>query len=100
MRRPSIRCEGFLVDWVSLRHRTQGVAGVVYVACRFTDGVEDIAAMQALLNGWQQGPFVFVNSLDVYGWARPAPISEEHPLSATYTNYGRGKVMCERLVAG
>lgn len=56
--------------------------------------------MQALLNGWQQGPFVFVNSLDVYGWARPAPISEEHPLSATYTNYGRGKVMCERLVAG
>ena len=89
---------GDLADPDSLRRATQGVTGIVHAACTFTDAAVDIAAMQILLDGWQQGPFVFVSSLDVYGLAGPAPVSEEHPLSETYSDYGRGKVVCERLL--
>jgi nucleoside-diphosphate-sugar epimerase len=58
-----------------------------------------VVAMQALLDGWRTGPFVFVSSLDVYGLVGSAPVTEEDPLSETYGDYGRGKVICEGLLA-
>ncbi|HMN28010.1 MAG TPA: NAD(P)-dependent oxidoreductase [Caldilineaceae bacterium] len=89
---------GDLADLPSLRRAMTGVSGVVHAACTFTDSAVDIAAMQTLLAEWRTGPFVFISSLDVYGWAQATPIDEEHPLSETYSDYGRGKVVCERLL--
>ena len=89
---------GDLADPASLRRASDSVDGIIHTACTFTDSAVDIAAMQALLDGWRAGPFVFVSSLDVYGFVGDAPVTEEHPLSETYGDYGRGKVICERLL--
>jgi nucleoside-diphosphate-sugar epimerase len=90
---------GDLRDPESLERAARGTTGIVHAACTFTDSAVDIAAMQSLLAGWQSGPFVFISSLDVYGLAESSPITENTPLSETYTDYGRGKVVCERLLA-
>jgi nucleoside-diphosphate-sugar epimerase len=90
---------GDLGDLASLRRAVTGVSAIVHAACTFTDSAVDIAAMQTLLDGWQDGSFVFISSLDVYGFAQGRPITEEHPLSESYGDYGRGKVICERLLA-
>lgn len=44
---------GDLADPDSLRRACDGVAGIVHTACTFTDSNVDIAAMQALLDGWR-----------------------------------------------
>jgi nucleoside-diphosphate-sugar epimerase len=90
---------GDLRDPESLIRAARGTDGIIHAACTITDSTVDIAAMQALLAGWQTGPFVFISSLDVYGFAGPNPVTEDTPLSETYTDYGRGKVICERLLA-
>jgi nucleoside-diphosphate-sugar epimerase len=99
---PSERVEfavGDLRDPESLVRAIRGVSGIVHIACTFTDSTVDIAAMEALLTGWQTGPFVFISSLDVYGFAGPGLITEDTPVTESYTDYGRGKVVCERLLA-
>jgi nucleoside-diphosphate-sugar epimerase len=90
---------GDLRDPESLARAAQGTSGIVHAACTFTESAVDIAAMQALLAAWQTGPFVFISSLDVYGFAGPGLITEDTPLREDYTDYGRGKVVCERLLA-
>lgn len=90
---------GDLGDPDSLVRAARGTSGIVHAACTFTDSAVDIAAMECLLAGWLAGPFVFISSLDVYGFAGSGPITEDTPLSETYTDYGRGKVVCERLLA-
>ena len=47
---------GDLADPASLRRACDGVVGIVHTACTFTDSAVDIAAMRALLDGWQDGP--------------------------------------------
>ena len=89
---------GDLADPDSMRRAAKDVAGIVHAACTFTTSAVDIAAMQVLLDSWRQGPFVFISSLDVYGFADTMPITEEHQLSETYSDYGRSKVVCERLL--
>lgn len=89
---------GDLTDLDSLQRAMAGVTGVVHSACTFTDSRIDIAAMQALLEHWQAGPFIFISSLDVYGFAKTLPISEEHPLDESYGDYAQGKITCERLL--
>jgi len=89
---------GDLADADSLRDAAQGMAGVVHVACTFTQPNVDIAAMETLLDAWDQGAFVFISSVDVYGHARYVPIDEDHPLDEPYSGYGRGKVRCEALL--
>jgi nucleoside-diphosphate-sugar epimerase len=89
---------GDLRDPESLLRATRGASGIVHAACTFTDSAVDIAAMEALLAGWQTGPFVFISSLDVYGLAGPGPITEDTPVSESYNDYSRGKVVCERLL--
>lgn len=89
---------GDLADPDSLRRACDGVDGIVHAACTFSDSTVDIAAMQALLDGWQHGPFVFFSSLDVYGFSA-APLIDEHtPLDEGHNDYARGKVTCERLL--
>jgi hypothetical protein len=41
-------------------------------------------ATQALLDGWQAGPFIFFSSLDVYGFSTAPLIDEETPLDETH----------------
>jgi nucleoside-diphosphate-sugar epimerase len=88
-----------LADPDGLRRAMRDVTGVVHAACTVTDAAVDIAAMEALLAGWSRGPFVFISSLDVYGFAGPALITEDTPVTEAYTDYARGKVVCERLLA-
>jgi hypothetical protein len=64
-----------------------------------TESAVDIAAMQALLASWQRGPFIFSSSLDVYGLGGSELITEDTPVTETYNDYSRGKVVCERLLA-
>lgn len=90
---------GDLGDPASLRRACADNIGIVHTACTFTDSSADIAAMGELLDNCKAGPFVFVSSLDVYGFVGDAPVSEDHPLSEEYSDYGRGKVICERLLA-
>jgi len=90
---------GDLADIASLERATAGVTGIIHTACTFTDSRVDIAAMQALLDHWRSGPFIFISSLDVYGFAQVVPITEAHPLNEAYSDYARGKIVCERLLA-
>jgi nucleoside-diphosphate-sugar epimerase len=89
---------GDLADPDSLRRACDGVTGIVHAACTFTDSTVDIAAMQALLDGWQAGPFVFFSSLDVYGFSATPLIDETTPLDEAHNDYARGKVVSEKLL--
>ena len=89
---------GDLSDPASLHRATLGVTGIIHTACTFTDSAVDIAAMQALLDSWDRGPFIFVSSLDVYGYAQFTPITEEHPRDEGYGDYAYGKIVCEGLL--
>jgi nucleoside-diphosphate-sugar epimerase len=99
----------------SLRRACDGVTGVVHTACTFTDSTIDIAAMEALLEGWrgiegsvrssETGPILpdctpvgYFSSLDVYGLSTAPLISEDTPFDETYNDYARGKVVSERLL--
>ena len=90
---------GDLGDRDSLRRAMAGVSGVVHTACTFSDSRIDAAAMQALLDAWRAGPFLFISSLDVYGVVEGGPIGEEHPLADHLGEYARGKIVCERLLS-
>lgn len=90
---------GDLTDPDSLRRACEGVDGIVHAACTDRDSTVDIAATQALLDGWQHGPFVFLSSLDVYGYSTAPLIGEDTPLDETHNDYARGKIVCERLLA-
>jgi nucleoside-diphosphate-sugar epimerase len=88
---------GDLGDADSLRLATQDITGIVHVACTFTDPATDVAAMKILIEGWDRGPFVFISSVDVYGYPQTTPINEHHPLN-TASAYGQAKVKCEQLL--
>jgi len=90
---------GNLDDAGSLRRAAQDVTGIVHVACTLSnDPTVDIAAMETLLDAWDEGAFVFISSVDVYGHAQYVPIDEDHPLDETYSGYGWGKVRCKALL--
>jgi len=87
---------GDLGDPASLRRATRGATGIVHTACTYTDSAVDVAAMAVLLEGWADGPFVYLSSLDVYGLTDADPVTEDAPLSESMNDYARGKVRCER----
>jgi nucleoside-diphosphate-sugar epimerase len=90
---------GDLADADSLRRAARGAAGIVHTACTLApDPSLDIAAMETLLEVWGEGAFVFISSVDVYGYPQYLPVDERHPLDETYSGYGRGKVRCEGLL--
>lgn len=89
---------GDLGDPDSVARAARGVDGIVHAAVTMTDAEVDIAAMRALIAAWDHGPFVFVSSLDVYGLVSGL-VDENTPVTETYNDYSRGKVVCERLLA-
>ncbi len=89
---------GDLADVDSLKRAADGVSGIIHTACTFTDSKVDQAGLTALLDSWQDGPFVLISSVDVYGTPEYLPLDENHPLNSTGTNYGRNKVQCEAIL--
>jgi nucleoside-diphosphate-sugar epimerase len=90
---------GDLTDADSLARAARGVDAIVHTAVTRGDSAVDIAAMEALLASWRTGPFVYMSSLDVYGFAGPELITEDTPLSESYNDYATSKVVCERMLA-
>lgn len=88
---------GDLTDADSLYRAVAGTSGIVHVACTISRPEVDIAAMSSLLDAWQAGPFVFISSVDVYGYVEHTPITEDTPLKP-YSAYGQGKVRCEAML--
>ena len=88
---------GDLADTESLRRAVAGTSGIIHVARADGRPEVDIAAMETLLNAWESGPFVFISSVDVYGYATDRPITEDTPLQP-YSAYGAGKVRCEAML--
>ncbi len=91
---------GDLTDADSLARAARGVDAIVHTAVTRGDSAVDIAAMEALLASWRTGPFVYMSSLDVYGFAGPELITEDTPLTESYNDYATSKVVCERMLAG
>ncbi|MUG97193.1 NAD-dependent epimerase/dehydratase family protein [Scytonema sp. UIC 10036] len=89
---------GDLANTDSLCRAAHQVTGIIHIACTFTHPEVDIAAMETLLKCWDRGAFVFISSVDVYGYAQWIPIAENHPLNKTYSSYSYGKVSCETLL--
>ncbi|MEV0177214.1 amino acid adenylation domain-containing protein [Streptomyces sp. NPDC050803] len=89
---------GDLADVGSLHAAMAQVAGVVHIACTFSDPGVDEAATAALVRAWDQGPFIFVSSTDVYGVPASPPAGEDHPLDASYSAYAAAKIRCESMV--
>ncbi|WP_338932883.1 condensation domain-containing protein [Streptomyces netropsis] len=90
--------EGDLADPGSLRDAVAGVDAVIHSACTFTSPEVDVAAMRALLDGWRQGSFVFVSSVDAYGRPPVVDVTEDTPSAEPLTPYGRAKLDCERML--
>ncbi|MET8453064.1 condensation domain-containing protein [Streptomyces sp. NPDC005209] len=90
--------EGDLADPAALREAVAAADAVIHAACTFTRPEVDLAAMEAMVEGWRRGPFVFVSSVDAYGHPADDRVTEasasQEPLSA----YGRGKLDCEALL--
>ena len=89
---------GDLADGDSLKRAVKEVSGIVHTACTFKDSQVDQSALRALLDGWQDGSFVLISSVDVYGAPESLPLTENHPLNSTGTNYGNNKVQCETIL--
>ncbi|UNO38593.1 condensation domain-containing protein [Streptomyces sp. MST-110588] len=89
---------GDLGDPAGLRAATADASAVIHAACTFTDPEVDLAAMRALLDGWRQGPFVFVSSVDAYGQPPLTDVAEDTPSAEPLTPYGRAKLDCERML--
>jgi len=88
---------GDLGDAESLRQAMQGATGVVHAASTFIQPEVDVPAMEALLDAWELGPFVYISSVDVYGFVQEVPVLESHPLNGDWP-YARGKQRCEQLL--
>ncbi|MEV4926148.1 condensation domain-containing protein [Streptomyces roseoverticillatus] len=91
--------EGDLSDADSLRAAvSDDVTAVIHAACTFTSPEVDVAAMRALLDGWRQGSFVFVSSVDAYGRPSVTDVAEDTAPEEPLTAYGRAKLDCERML--
>lgn len=89
---------GDLADPESLRRAARGTSGIVHAACTFSLPRIDVAAMEALLDAWERGPFVFISSIEVYGLAQVLPVDEGHPRAPDYSGYAWAKIASERLL--
>ncbi|MFG3114547.1 condensation domain-containing protein [Streptomyces sp. NPDC048197] len=87
--------EGDLTDLDGLRKAVQDADAVIHAACTFTRPEVDVAAMDAMVDAWSRGPFVFVSSVDAYGHPEGGQVAEESPSHEPLSPYGRAKVDCE-----
>ncbi len=93
---------GDLSDLLSIRNAARGVSGIIHVATleseTQTEVDIEVAAMKTLLESWKDGPFIFISSVDVYGYPKTIPVTESHPLDPTHSYYAQGKIACETLL--
>ncbi|MEU1299456.1 NAD-dependent epimerase/dehydratase family protein [Streptomyces shenzhenensis] len=82
----------------TLREAVRGADAVIHAACTFTEPAVDVAALHALTNDWQGGPFVFVSSVDAYGRPVRPGVPEGQETEGTTSDYGRGKASCESVL--
>ncbi|MEV7128954.1 condensation domain-containing protein [Streptomyces sp. NPDC093260] len=90
--------EGDLTDLAGLREAVASADAVVHAACTFTRHAVDVAATEAMVDGWRRGPFVFVSSVDAYGHPEVDQVPEELPPHEPVSPYGRAKLDCEARV--
>ncbi|WP_327733095.1 condensation domain-containing protein [Streptomyces nojiriensis] len=90
--------EGDLSDPAGLRDAVAQADAVVHAACTFTRHDVDLAAMEAMVDAWRRGPFVFVSSVDAYGHPGTDRVAEESPPHEPVGPYGRAKLDCEAMV--
>lgn len=93
---------GDLIQLDNLNEISRDNAGIVHYACASlrdrADPQIDIDAMKVLLKNWEQGPFVFISSIDVYGSPKTTEVVDEsHPLKHL-SAYAMGKIACEELL--
>ncbi|MER7732686.1 condensation domain-containing protein [Streptomyces erythrochromogenes] len=90
--------EGDLTDLAGLRDAVSQADAVVHAACTFTRHDVDLAAMEAMVDAWRRGPFVFVSSVDAYGHPATDRVAEEAPPHEPVSPYGKAKLDCEAMV--
>ncbi|MFC9820122.1 condensation domain-containing protein [Streptomyces erythrochromogenes] len=90
--------EGDLCDLAGLRDAVAQADAVVHAACTFTRHDVDLAAMEAMVDAWRRGPFVFVSSVDAYGHPGTDRVAEEAPPHEPVSPYGQAKLDCEAMV--
>ncbi|MEU8587312.1 condensation domain-containing protein [Streptomyces sp. NPDC048664] len=90
--------EGDLQDLAGLRDAVAQADAVVHSACTFTRHEVDLAAMEAMVEAWRSGPFVFVSSVDAYGHPVADRVAEEAPSHEPVSPYGRAKLDCEAML--
>ncbi|MFJ6381235.1 NAD-dependent epimerase/dehydratase family protein [Kitasatospora sp. NPDC092039] len=90
--------DGDLAEPDGLRAAARGADAVVHAACTFTRPDVDEAALRALADGWEGGPFVFVSSVDAYGRPARPTVREGQGAEGAVSDYGRGKERCESLL--
>lgn len=95
--------QGDLSQLTLLDRLSKNNNGIVHYACASLRGKADpqvdIDAMTILLNNWEKGSFVFISSVDVYGYQRQNVIIDEScPLSDEMNAYAAGKIACEKLL--
>lgn len=93
---------GDLASPQSLAAAVRGVGAVIHTACTFTTPAVDVAATRVLARSASAGPFVFVSSVDVYGYGEHSDllITESTPPAPPVSDYGRGKRLSEQHVLG
>ncbi|MCX4825626.1 condensation domain-containing protein [Streptomyces sp. NBC_01142] len=90
--------EGDLADLAGLRKAVESADAVIHAACTFTRPEVDVAAMEAMVDAWRRGPFVFVSSVDAYGHPAAEWVAEESASQEPLSGYGRAKLDCEGLL--
>lgn len=96
--------QGDLSQLEQLKQMSRANAGIVHYACASLGGKMspqvDLDAMEILLNNWEEGPFTFISSLDVYGGAAfpTTLVDEQQALSGRFGPYAEGKIACEALL--
>lgn len=95
--------QGNLDQLMLLNQLSRNNSGIVHYACASlrgnADPQVDIDAMNVLLNNWENGSFVFISSVDVYGFQHKNKIIDEAcPLSGEINAYAAGKIACETLL--
>ena len=83
---------GDLSDADSITRAAQSVQGIIHTACTFLHHEIDVAAMRVLVNAWRVGPFIYVSSLDVYGFPEFFPVTEDHALVESADAYPQGQM--------
>ncbi|MEV6784717.1 NAD(P)-dependent oxidoreductase [Streptomyces sp. NPDC051098] len=90
--------EGDLTDLEGLRAAVESADAVIHAACTFTRPEVDVAAMEAMVEAWSRGPFVFVSSVDAYGQPADRQVAEDAASQQPLSAYGQAKVDCEQLL--